>query len=33
MKKKIEQKDRAERSKMNEERGKEFWNKAEKEDE
>lgn len=28
-----EEKDRAERSKMNEERGKEFWNKAEKEDE
>lgn len=28
-----EEKDRSERSKMNEERGKEFWNKAEKEDE
>lgn len=28
-----EEKDRAERSKVNEERGKEFWNKAEKEDE
>lgn len=28
-----EEKDRAERSKINEERGKEFWNKAEKEDE
>lgn len=28
-----EEKDRAERSKVNEERGKEFWNKVEKEDE
>lgn len=28
-----EEKDRAERSKVNEERGKEFWNKTEKEDE